>query len=184
MAKEEAQAQRGLFDDTPGASSAGSSASDAFDVIDIEPNDLHESTNSSRYSRRYRMASGFKRFRRSNVALVTTASYSPTQNRKKREKQYMWIQGVRLPFLILSMMTYVWMENIWISALLFLISVPLPWIAVVIANGIGEPRDPRAPAVYKPALARQHAETLDGTNTTSIKNTSPVAELPGKKRNN
>ena len=46
------------------------------------------------------------RLRRSNVPLVTTASYSPTQNRKKREKQYMWIQGTRLPFILLAKVTY------------------------------------------------------------------------------
>ncbi len=95
---------------------------------------------------------------RQEVALITTASYSPTENRRKREKQYMWIQGVRIPFLLLSALTYLWLENPWLSAVLFIVSVPLPWIAVVIANGIGEPRDPRAPTIYKPALARAQQE--------------------------
>lgn len=95
-----------------------------------------------------------RRLRNRKVALITTASYSPAANRRKRERHYMWIQGMRIPFLLLSGLTYLFWENMWLSAILFVISVPLPWIAVVIANGIGEPRDPRAPAVYKPALAR------------------------------
>lgn len=72
----------------------------------------------------------------------------------------MWIQGMRLPFLFLAMLTYMWLHNMWLSAVLFIISVPLPWIAVVLANGIGEPRDPRAPAVYKPALMREQAAAM------------------------
>lgn len=178
MAKEEAQAQRGLFDDTSGASSAHSTANDAFEIIDIESDEPDTNERLSQRGRTRRMSRGIKQLRRSNVALVTTASYSPTQNRKKREKQYMWIQGVRLPFLIVSMATYVWMHNIWLSALLFIISVPLPWIAVVIANGIGEPRDPRAPAVYKPALAREQATALAASNTPSLGSAGAISELP------
>ena len=35
---------------------------------------------------------------------------------------------------------------------------PLPWIAVVIGNGKGQPKDKREKNVYKPALARQMAQ--------------------------
>ena len=35
--------------------------------------------------------------------------------------------------------------------------MPLPWIAVVIANGVGEPHDPRRKQVYKPQVARERA---------------------------
>ena len=119
------------------------------------------------------------RLRRNNVPLVTTASYSPTQNRKKREKQYMWIQGSRLPFLFLAMVTYMSMHNVWLSALLFVISVPLPWIAVVLANGIGEPRDARAPAVYKPAALREQAAAQGRQRAQMVRGTRvPPRQLP------
>ena len=35
------------------------------------------------------------------------------------------------------------------------VSVPMPWIAVVIANGVGEPADKRKPRVYKPGVVRE-----------------------------
>ena len=112
-----------------------------------------------------------KRLSRRKVQLITTASHSPAANRRKRERHYMWIQGMRIPFLLLSGLTYVFWENMWLSAILFVISVPLPWIAVVIANGVGEPRDPRAPAVYKPGLSRSVQQSPTELHTA----TAPLA---------
>lgn len=43
----------------------------------------------------------------------------------------------------------------WLAAIFMVISVPMPWIAVVIANGVGEPEDKRQPRVYKPAIVRE-----------------------------
>ena len=62
------------------------------------------------------------------------------------------------PFLGLALVTFLWWDNWIISALLFVISVPMPWIAVMFANAQGEPRDRRAPRVYKPGVVR-HMET-------------------------
>ncbi|MCS4491004.1 DUF3099 domain-containing protein [Corynebacterium sp. ES2794-CONJ1] len=93
--------------------------------------------------------------RRKKAALITSARQSPAENRKQRERQYAIIQAIRLPFLALAAFSYLYLELVWFSAVLFVISVPLPWIAVVIANGVGQPRDPRERSVYKPALARQ-----------------------------
>ncbi|AZA11579.1 DUF3099 domain-containing protein [Corynebacterium gerontici] len=94
------------------------------------------------------------------VELVTDAHQSPEENRLHREKVYAWLQGLRVPFLLASGVAYVWMHSVLLSAILFAISIPLPWIAVVIANGVGERRDPRQPAVYKPAIAREYNEFL------------------------
>ncbi|AZA09122.1 DUF3099 domain-containing protein [Corynebacterium pseudopelargi] len=88
--------------------------------------------------------------------LVTDAHQSPEENRLHREKVYAWLQGLRVPFLLASGVAYVWWHSILLSAVLFAISIPLPWVAVVIANGVGERRDPRTPAVYKPAVAREY----------------------------
>lgn len=94
------------------------------------------------------------------AALVTDAHQSPEENRHHREKVYAWLQGLRVPFLLASGVAYVWMHSVALSAVLFGISIPLPWIAVVIANGVGERRDPRKPAVYKPAIAREYNEFM------------------------
>lgn len=93
--------------------------------------------------------------RRADVPLITSARQSPQENRHRRQVVYAIMQWSRIPLLVLSGVIIVYWQN-WIAATLVLvISVPLPWIAVVIANGVGEPRDRRAPQVYKPQAARE-----------------------------
>lgn len=87
--------------------------------------------------------------------LITDARRSPAENRHSRERWYKILQISRVPFLFMFVLSYIWWENWWISGVLFLISVPMPWIAVVVANAQGEPRDPRTAHVYKPAAARE-----------------------------
>ncbi len=87
--------------------------------------------------------------------LITDARRSPTENLRSRERWYKILQISRVPFLFLFVLSYIWWENWWISGILFVISVPMPWIAVVVANAQGEPRDPRTAHIYKPALARE-----------------------------
>ncbi|MEZ2189007.1 DUF3099 domain-containing protein [Corynebacterium sp. CCM 9204] len=98
---------------------------------------------------------------RKNVELITSARQTPLDNLNERRRKYAILQGSRIPFLLASAVTWIWWENTWLSAILFLISVPLPWIAVVIGNGAGEPRDPRTRQVYKPGVAREyHAQQM------------------------
>lgn len=114
--------------------------------------------------------------------LVTSARVSPAQSRQKRQRQYMWIQGVRIPFLTLSAVSYLWWHSIPLSVVLFLISVPLPWIAVVVANGVGEPRDRRSPQIYKPALARAERNALEASSVRQLPGAAPpdLNETPGE----
>ncbi|WP_245622077.1 DUF3099 domain-containing protein [Corynebacterium oculi] len=93
--------------------------------------------------------------RRRRVALITDAHRTPEQNLRHRERLYGIMQGVRLPLIFLAMLALVAWDNWWVAGALFCVSIPMPWLAVVVANGRGEPRDPRAQQVYKPALARQ-----------------------------
>ena len=86
-----------------------------------------------------------RRGRRSQVELITDARQSPLENWQYRRTMYNWLQGSRIPILLTAGAVYWLWENWVITGILFLISVPLPWIAVVIANGVGQPRDPRRP---------------------------------------
>lgn len=95
--------------------------------------------------------------RRRRAALITNLHRSVEENRHSRERVYAILQGVRIPLLILSAITLFWLENWPLSLLLFAISIPLPAVAVILANEKGEKRDPRAPNVYKPALMREEA---------------------------
>lgn len=94
-------------------------------------------------------------FRRPKAALITDAKRSPLENWAHRKRVYNILQGSRIPFLLASAVTYMWLHSVWLSVILFAISVPLPWIAVVIANGHGEPQDKRIKQTYKPQVARQ-----------------------------
>lgn len=94
---------------------------------------------------------------RANVELITHVKRSPYQNWLHRKKVYNILQGSRIPFLGASAYAYLHLHNVVLSAILFVICVPLPWIAVVIANGQGEPADARTRNVYKPQAARQAA---------------------------
>lgn len=119
----------------------------------------------------------WRRLRGHRAALVTDAKRSAQENLRHRERAYAWLQGLRIPFLLAAGATYVWLENWWLSSLLFVISVPLPWIAVVVANGVGEPRDSRAPKVYKPAVARFEIEQRSTTALPQSPSDSRDAEI-------
>lgn len=110
-----------------------------------------------------------------NVALVTTASHSASENRRKRQRHYAIMQGARIPFILLSAFAYMYLHSVLLASVLFIISVPLPWISVVVANGVGEPRDPRKPNVYKPAAARYAAQTLETSQAAALHNKQNTA---------
>lgn len=96
-----------------------------------------------------------KRFSRRKAALITSAKRSPAENLRSRERAYLIMQGMRIPFVFLSIAAVMWWHS-WVLAIIFFaISIPLPWISVVVANDSNEVRDKRSRNVYKPAAARQ-----------------------------
>lgn len=120
---------------------------DPFDTVDDPSADAGDG-DASRAGRRFRL--------RHRAELITDARRSPAEDLRRREHIYAWLQGARLPALLISAGSYLWLGDWILSGLLFVISVPLPWIAVVIANGRGEPRDKRTRNVYKPQVAREY----------------------------
>lgn len=112
----------------------------------------NEQPSTERASRRFRRG-------RKSRALITDASYTPEQNRQSREKQYAILQGLRLPFIVAAVAA-AWAHWWVLAGILFVVSVPLPWIAVVRGNAQGEVRDTRQKNVYKPAMARQEQQML------------------------
>ncbi|WJY97726.1 DUF3099 domain-containing protein [Corynebacterium fournieri] len=97
--------------------------------------------------------------RRRSRELITDASYTHEQNIQSRERQYALLQGLRLPFIVAAMAA-AWAHWWVLAGVLFVVSVPLPWIAVVRGNAQGEVRDTRQKNVYKPAAARQQQRML------------------------
>ena len=93
--------------------------------------------------------------RRRNVELITDARRSPLEDWQRRRRIYAILQGSRIPFFLTAIGVYTLWHNLWVFGILVAISIPLPWIAVVLANAVGEPRDKRQHRVYKPGLARE-----------------------------
>lgn len=109
----------------------------------------------SSHGRWYRLFSRAKA--RRNRALITDAKRSPEQRIHRRELQYFWLQAIRIPIVLLSLLLAWWLGRWWIVPVVLLLSLPIPWVAVMIGNGEGEVRDKRSKNIYKPAVARQQA---------------------------
>ncbi len=63
--------------------------------------------------------------------LITEAAPSYAEQYAQRRRKYAVLMGARIPCLLLALVFY----EIWWLALAFIVlSVPLPWIAVLIAN--------------------------------------------------
>jgi hypothetical protein len=63
--------------------------------------------------------------------LITAAEPSHDDQHAARKRKYMIMMGLRLPCLIAALACY---QTWWLALGFLLLSVPLPWIAVLVAN--------------------------------------------------
>lgn len=96
-----------------------------------------------------------RRNRGQEAVLITDARQSRIRNYNYRRHTYALLQWSRIPMLLLAAAAFLWWDLAWLAALMTVLSVPMPWIAVVIANAQGEAADKRAPRVYKPGVIRE-----------------------------
>jgi hypothetical protein len=102
---------------------------------------------------------------RGRPVLITAAAPSYEEERRARVRKYAILMGCRVPALILAAVAYGAWHNGLISLLIVAVSVPLPWMAVLIANDrparrSNEPRrfdaarrrTPLFPTAERPAL--------------------------------
>ena len=98
-------------------------------------------------------------------ATITAAAPSYEEERRARVRKYLTLMAFRIPALILAAVAYGAWHNGLISLLIVAVSVPLPWMAVLIANDrpprrSAEPRrfaddrrrTPLFPTAERPAL--------------------------------
>lgn len=71
--------------------------------------------------------------------LITGAPRSPAEEFAARRRRYSLIMGMRIPCLVLAGIVGIGFGLTGLAAVLVVASVPLPWIAVLIAND-GPPR--------------------------------------------
>lgn len=97
--------------------------------------------------------------------LITAAAPSYEEQHRARVRKYLTLMAFRIPALLLAALAYGAWHNGLISLLIVVASIPLPWIAVLIANdrpprGADEPRrfddarrrTPLFPTAERPAL--------------------------------
>lgn len=105
--------------------------------------------------------------RHDSATLITGAAPSYDDQMAARKRKYALMMGMRFPCLILAGIFYhIW----WLALILIAVSIPLPWIAVLIAND-GPPRkaekvnryqaEPEAEAEAK-AIERTEHHVIDG----------------------
>jgi hypothetical protein len=98
--------------------------------------------------------------------LITAAAPAHEEQHRARVRKYLTIMSFRIPALILAAVAYGVWENGLISLAIIVVSIPLPWIAVLIANDrpprrAEEPRRyearriPLFPTAERPALEQR-----------------------------
>jgi hypothetical protein len=104
--------------------------------------------------------------------LITAAEPSYEEQHRARVRKYLTLMAFRVPALILAALAYGAWHNGLISLLIVAASIPLPWMAVLIANDRpprraneprrfdeGRRRTPLFPTAERPALEpRRHPE--------------------------
>ncbi|GGG08421.1 hypothetical protein GCM10007304_23130 [Rhodococcoides trifolii] len=121
---------------------------------------------------------------------ITEAHSSVEEQHRARVKKYLTIMSVRIPALVLAAISYSIWANPWIAMAIIGISIPLPWMAVLIAND-RPPRTADEPSRYyyraqdSTALeARPHpvvddgAEIIDDRPALTTKVAAPTASAP------
>jgi Protein of unknown function (DUF3099) len=98
-----------------------------------------------------------------NPALITAAAPSFEEQHRARVRKYTIIMAFRIPALILAAIAYSTFSSALIAVLIIAISVPLPWIAVLIAND-RPPRKKNEPSRYE--YRRPPPPAIGGTSHT------------------
>lgn len=99
--------------------------------------------------------------RRVNPVLITEAEPSYDDQHAARKRKYMVMMGLRFPCLILAGVFY---ETWWLAMGFIVLSIPLPWIAVLVAND-RPPRKVEKVNRYQPearAIERTEHRVIDG----------------------
>ncbi|WP_082518553.1 MULTISPECIES: DUF3099 domain-containing protein [unclassified Rhodococcus (in: high G+C Gram-positive bacteria)] len=82
-----------------------------------------------------------------DAVLITEARTSVEEQHRARVRKYLFIMSFRIPALVLAALAYSAWQNPWIAMAIVGASIPLPWMAVLIAND-RPPRTSDEPSRY------------------------------------
>ncbi|BBY78966.1 DUF3099 domain-containing protein [Mycolicibacterium pulveris] len=106
--------------------------------------------------------------------LITRAAPAYEEQHRQRVRKYLTLMSVRIPALVLAAIAYGIWHNGLISLAIIVISIPLPWMAVLIAND-RPPRRADEPRRYSP---NRHAEAFPSAERPAIKSGEPFSPYP------
>lgn len=66
--------------------------------------------------------------------LITRADTSLDEQHRARVRKYLWMMSFRVPALLIASAVYLWTGSAWWAVGIIALSIPLPWVAVLIAN--------------------------------------------------
>ncbi len=71
---------------------------------------------------------------RPDAVLITAAERSYDEQRRDRVRKYTIMMACRIPALVIGAIVYSATGNPWLPLAIIALSIPLPWMAVLIAN--------------------------------------------------
>jgi len=112
---------------------------------------------------------GRARVRRDQVSVITAAEPSYDEQFRARRRRYVIMMGMRIPFLIAAALLY---QTPWLAISLIVVSIPLPWCAVLIAND----RPPRKRRLVAPGTVNHERALPPGGREIVDEQPSPTAQ--------
>ncbi len=71
---------------------------------------------------------------RGNTVLITAAQRSYDEQHRARVRKYTILMALRIPALVIAAIVYSATQSPWLPLGIIVASIPLPWMAVLIAN--------------------------------------------------
>ena len=96
--------------------------------------------------------------RPADPVLITDAEVSYEESLRVRKQRYKVMMGMRIPLMVLAAVCY---QIPWLAVSLLVLSIPLPWMAVLIAND-RLPRKAERVNRHRPELERKQHPIIDG----------------------
>ncbi|MCF8610791.1 DUF3099 domain-containing protein [Gordonia sp. HY285] len=83
-----------------------------------------------------------------NAFLITGAEQDQDEVFRARKRRYLIMMSIRVPALIIASIVYATTQNGWIALAIIVVSIPIPWIAVLRANDTEPRRRGEVPAYH------------------------------------
>ncbi|KUI40668.1 hypothetical protein AU198_13110 [Mycobacterium sp. GA-1199] len=112
--------------------------------------------------------------------LITRAAPAYEEQHRQRVRKYLTLMSFRIPALVLAAIAYGIWHNGLISLAILVGSIPLPWIAVLIAND-RPPRRPEEPRRYD---NRRHSSEVPTAERPALERRTVAPPQPGERGSN